>query len=242
MDPGATANDTCEGDLTQAITVSSNLDQSRAGQYEISYSVTDTQGNTSVATRPITVGPCTLCLNLPPGDETLSLLEAPRGALAEKETVAARFAELRDLSYRLARLPPRGSTAFESRETLSLRGTDPWLNVFELDSSVFTGARRLSIDAPAGSLVVVNILGESASFTRLEPVFSGGIDPHGVLYNFVEAAELHADDSHVRGTLLAPYAHVDFNHGGWEGSLYAVSFTGDAEGHLSPLAIDELCP
>jgi choice-of-anchor A domain-containing protein len=188
------------------------------------------------------VGPCLLCFNLHLGEAALFLLESSLGAAPEEDKVADRFTELRNLSARLARLPASGSTAFEVEGTLALRGVDPSLNVFQVEASDFTDVRRLSIDAPAGSLVVVNIHGESASFTSLGHAFRGGIDTHGVLYNFVEATDLRAMGSDFWGTLLAPYAHVDFNRGSWEGGLYAVSFTGDAEGHLSPLTDRELCP
>jgi len=43
------------------------------------------------------------------------------------------------------------------------------------------------------------------------------------------------------GTLLAPYAHVDFSNGSWDGGLYAKSLTGNAEGHINPLNDRDIC-
>ncbi len=54
-DPGAVASDTEDGDLTGSIVIDSNLDVFSAGEYEITYSVTDSAGNSSSITRTITV-------------------------------------------------------------------------------------------------------------------------------------------------------------------------------------------
>jgi choice-of-anchor A domain-containing protein/uncharacterized repeat protein (TIGR01451 family)/uncharacterized repeat protein (TIGR02543 family) len=73
QDPGALAVDACAGDLSPGITVSSNLDQSREGQYTITYSVMDSAGHTSTAVRHLTVGSC--CLNIRLSGYNLFLLE-----------------------------------------------------------------------------------------------------------------------------------------------------------------------
>ncbi len=54
-DPGAVANDEEDGDLSSSITVESNLDVFAVGEYEITYSVTDSAGNSSSITRTITI-------------------------------------------------------------------------------------------------------------------------------------------------------------------------------------------
>ncbi|WP_224368854.1 immunoglobulin-like domain-containing protein [Hyalangium versicolor] len=67
-DPGATANDQCAGDLTAQIVKSGSVNSGAAGNYSITYSVTDPAGHTvtSADTRTVTVVD-----NLPP---TLTLL------------------------------------------------------------------------------------------------------------------------------------------------------------------------
>jgi choice-of-anchor A domain-containing protein len=72
-DPGATANDTCARDLTSSITVTSNLDRNRAGQYTTTFRVADPSGNVATAVRNLTVGPCTTCINLRLGEYNLFL-------------------------------------------------------------------------------------------------------------------------------------------------------------------------
>jgi len=54
-DPGATAYDQEDGDLTSQITKESNLDIHKIGNYEIIYSVTDSAGNTDTAKRKVSV-------------------------------------------------------------------------------------------------------------------------------------------------------------------------------------------
>ncbi|MFO7975762.1 MAG: DUF5011 domain-containing protein [Candidatus Hydrogenedentota bacterium] len=55
-DPGATATDTLEGDLTSRIEVSGTVDTSQAGLYTLRYNVADSAGNAATeATRTVTV-------------------------------------------------------------------------------------------------------------------------------------------------------------------------------------------
>ncbi|WP_224249544.1 choice-of-anchor A family protein [Hyalangium gracile] len=76
VDPGATASDSCAGDLSGRIVTTSNLDQTRAGQYTVSYRVTDNAGNTATAARQLTVaGPCTSCIDVKLSDYNLFVLE-----------------------------------------------------------------------------------------------------------------------------------------------------------------------
>jgi choice-of-anchor A domain-containing protein/uncharacterized repeat protein (TIGR01451 family)/uncharacterized repeat protein (TIGR02543 family) len=310
VDPGAMAADACTGDLTSSITVSSNLNQSRSGQYQVVYTVRDADGHESTAVRDLTVGSC--CFNIRLSDYTLFLLENytgghdvegkvvaggditmtdfivgarvpdnsisntlvaggnltlsrggvwgdaryggsysgdtsvvyPRGTVAQGTPInfAARFAELRNLSSRLGRVPANGTTRRENWGGIYLSGANPSLNVFDLNASALTGAVLFNIDAPAGSLAVVNIRGASASMSGFSFTFSGGIDQRGVLFNFVDASQIDATGIGIRGTVLAPHARVAFSNGSWNGGIYAVSLTGNAEGHIDPLNDRDVCP
>ncbi|WP_225413593.1 choice-of-anchor A family protein [Stigmatella hybrida] len=165
-----------------------------------------------------------------------------RGAPAQGTPVdfAARGAELRALSTRLAGLAANGVARRESWGGLMLSGTSPEVNVFHVNASDFTGAVLLSIDAPAGSLAVLNIHGASATLAGGH-AFSGGIDQRGVLFNFVDATSINAQGYGLWGTLLAPNAHVNFTNGSFDGGIYAKSLTGNAEGHLNPLGDRDIC-
>ncbi|WP_414654205.1 choice-of-anchor A family protein [Hyalangium sp.] len=167
----------------------------------------------------------------------------PRGTSAQGMPIpfAARFGELRDMSSRLAGLVANGTTTRESWGGVMQRGTNPEVNVFDVSATAFNGAVLWSIDAPAGSFVVVNIRGATANFGGFGIHFSGGIDQHGVLFNFVDTTSINAQGFGFWGTVLAPYAHVSFSNGSWDGGMYARSFTGNAEGHINPLNDRDIC-
>ncbi|WP_275705821.1 immunoglobulin-like domain-containing protein [Marinobacter iranensis] len=55
IDPGYTATDDTDGDLTDQVAVSGVVDTSTPGSYPITYTVSDAAGNESVATRIVTV-------------------------------------------------------------------------------------------------------------------------------------------------------------------------------------------
>ncbi|HYI01281.1 choice-of-anchor A family protein [Hyalangium sp.] len=172
-----------------------------------------------------------------------STVTFPRGVVAAGSPInfATRGTELRNLSSQLASLPANGTTTRESWGGIFLRGTDPHVNAFEVSASAFTGATLLSIDAPAGSLAVINIRGSSATFTGFGHSFSGGIDQSGILYNFVDTTTINAQGYGFWGTVLAPYADVTFHNGSFDGGIYAKSMTGNAEGHVNPLQDHNLC-
>lgn len=54
-DPGATASDDEDGDISSSITVSGSVNKDLAGAYTLTYSVSDAAGNTGTATRTVTV-------------------------------------------------------------------------------------------------------------------------------------------------------------------------------------------
>jgi choice-of-anchor A domain-containing protein len=166
-----------------------------------------------------------------------------RGGVSEGSPIDfdTRGTALRRLSTQLAGLTARGQVTLETWGGVMLHGTDPYLNVFQVNSSAFSSAKLLSIDAPADSLAVINIFGNTATFTGFGHSFSGGIDQHGVLYNFIEATTIEAHGYGFWGTVLAPYAHVSFSDGSFDGGIYALSMTGNAEGHINALEDRDIC-
>lgn len=52
---GASASDDIDGDLTGDIVISGSVDTATAGEYEVTYSVSDSAGNSTSATRAVTV-------------------------------------------------------------------------------------------------------------------------------------------------------------------------------------------
>jgi choice-of-anchor A domain-containing protein len=151
--------------------------------------------------------------------------------------------DLQTLSSQLAtQLTPTATPRIEPWGGLYLKGTNPTLNVFELNASIFASTRYMELEAPAGSHIVVNIRGASASFSNFsQHNFRGGIDQTGILYNFIDATRINASSFGFWGTVLAPLADITFNNGSWDGGIYANSLTGTAEGHINPLRDFEFC-
>ena len=54
-DPGYEAYDKCDGNVTDKVSVSGSVDTSRAGTYKITYSATDSLGNSSTVSRSVSV-------------------------------------------------------------------------------------------------------------------------------------------------------------------------------------------
>ncbi|MDC0708667.1 choice-of-anchor A family protein [Stigmatella sp. ncwal1] len=150
--------------------------------------------------------------------------------------------DLQTLSAQLNDLPVTATARIEPWGGLFLKGSDPKLNVFELNASIFSNTRYMELEAPADSRIVVNIHGPSASFSNFsQHNFRGGINQTGILYNFVDATQIHATSFGFWGTVLAPLADITFNNGSWDGGIYANSMTGTAEGHINPLKDFEFC-
>lgn len=55
VDPGCTAQDNCDGDITDRITVSGDFNKDVPGTYTLTYTVEDSYGNTDSVTRQVTV-------------------------------------------------------------------------------------------------------------------------------------------------------------------------------------------
>ncbi|MBE6975754.1 MAG: DUF5011 domain-containing protein [Ruminococcaceae bacterium] len=73
QEPGYTATDNCDGDLTAAVQVSGELDIFKAGTYTLTYTVTDAYGNTTTASRTVTVKTQKQPDVVDPGDKVIYL-------------------------------------------------------------------------------------------------------------------------------------------------------------------------
>jgi hypothetical protein len=77
-DPGATALDDIDGDITSNIKVSGAVTTSASGVYTLTYSVTDAAGNTGKASRTVTVAvPSTPAPSSPPPTTPAPVTPAP---------------------------------------------------------------------------------------------------------------------------------------------------------------------
>ncbi len=144
---------------------------------------------------------------------------------------AAAEAYLLNLSATLSGYTTNGTTTMQWGG-LNLTGTDPFLNVFSVNGSDLSNANNVSITVPNGSVVLVNINGTSITWT-------GGLTVNGtsignVLYNFYQATSITIQGIDIRGSVLAPKAHVNFVAGVINGQMICKSLEGMGQMNLAP--------
>jgi len=93
------------------------------------------------------------------------------------------------------------------------------LNIFFVDGNDLSAANNMSINVPSGSVVLVNINRNNLSW-------SGGLSITGttkgnVLFNFYKAKNLAIHNIDIRGSVLAPFAKVNFSTGVINGQMVA---------------------
>ncbi|MBI1813262.1 choice-of-anchor A family protein [Candidatus Peregrinibacteria bacterium] len=118
-----------------------------------------------------------------------------------------------------------GTTSVTSWKSITLNGTDPLTNVFALRGSDLGAATSLTINAPAGSKVIVNIDGTADQMKNFETTITG-TDRRHVLYNFTQATSLQTSSIAVEGTILAPWATLDTENGHTDGQIAVESISG----------------
>jgi choice-of-anchor A domain-containing protein/uncharacterized repeat protein (TIGR01451 family) len=161
--------------------------------------------------------------NLPQASVSVS------GGTVRKDNVinfAAAKSYLESLSTSLAVYTVNGSVSFQWGG-LTLSGSDPYLNVFTVNGSDLSIANSFTINAPNGSAVLVNINGTTDSWTG--GLVVNGTSISNVLYNFYQATSLKIQGINVRGSILAPFAAVNFISGVQDGQMICKSMTGSGQ-------------
>ncbi len=139
---------------------------------------------------------------------------------------AAAKTYLENLSITLSGYYVNGITSFQF-SGLTLTGTDPHLNVFKVKGSDLSIATSFAINVPNGSAVLVNIDGTNISWSGGLEVFGTAIN--NVLYNFYQTNTLKIKNIDVRGSILAPFADVNFETGVQNGQMICKSMTGKGQ-------------
>ena len=174
------------------------------------------------------------------GSATVESVNVPKGSLAQQVpssqmplNIEAEFQRVVDISSSSAALSATGST-HEQWGSITLSGDDAAFNVVYLDALQLWSANRLVISAPASSMVLVNINGVECQFANMGVELQQGLAPTNVVFNFYEAKSVAISGVGVRGSIVAPLAHVDFNNANVDGSIYCDSFSGTGETHWYP--------
>jgi|GEM_PF-756179 len=152
---------------------------------------------------------------------------------------AAEKAALVERSDFWSAIPNNGIVRDDNRN-ITIVGPSGKLNVFTLDHNRLNSATSLTIDAPAGSTVLINVPGLSPRLQNFQMFLTGGVQRQNILFNFYEATDLSVTGISVQGSVLAPLATVWFANGNIEGSLIADNVNGSGQLHNFPLIHD--CP
>jgi len=169
------------------------------------------------------------------------------GSLTYGTPIDFAFAQtsLTESSLYWAGLATTGTTGItignDGRNLVTLTGTNPTLNIFSLAGDDLLKTSRLEINSPSGSTVLVNIDGTTGAMQNFGFYLSGVDDPY-ILYNFYEATSLTFGDIEIHGSVLAPWANIDFfsleDNGHIEGQLIALSLAGVGEAWNEPFLGD----
>jgi choice-of-anchor A domain-containing protein len=169
------------------------------------------------------------------GTGTFTSFGIPNGTTRQQVGVinfAQAEASLDALSDQDAALPANGTVSY-AYGNLTLTGTNPVQNVFDVTASQLWYASNLVIKAPAGSSVVVNVSGANDRMQSMGVTLQG-VGKESVVLNFPQASQLTLNGVGVPGNILAPRAHVDFSNGNVQGTLVASSWTGSGVINYTP--------
>jgi choice-of-anchor A domain-containing protein/uncharacterized repeat protein (TIGR01451 family) len=133
---------------------------------------------------------------------------------------------LQNLSTTLKNYTVNGTTEF-AWGGLTLTGTNPLLNVFNVAGSDVTSANNMSISVPNGAVVLINILGDKVTWHGGLTVTGTAIN--NVLYNFPQASVVSVSGIDVQGSVLAPYAEFDYPAGVINGQVVAKNIYGHGQ-------------
>ncbi|GEM_PF-1284049 len=141
---------------------------------------------------------------------------------------------LDQLTSQIAGMTANG-TVNATANSLTLTGADASQNVFnvtaaQVNAAVASGASGITINAPAGSTVIINVSGTTISALSSQ-ITLNNVTGANVLWNFSGATAFNTTNFAWWGTVLAPYATFTGSSGQFNGQLIASVVTGSTEFH-----------
>lgn len=133
-------------------------------------------------------------------------------------------------------------TASVSFGGLTLTGTEPDLNIFEINANDVAGSglslnqlNGINIVAPLSSTVLINVIGTNIAFGSYQ-IFRNGVtatrsDARLILWNFPQAATWTNSTTAIYGSVLAPFADATTVSSQINGNIIFNSLTGTSEIH-----------
>ncbi|HEU0164591.1 MAG TPA: choice-of-anchor A family protein, partial [Thermomicrobiales bacterium] len=136
------------------------------------------------------------------------------------------------LSDNLASQPANGTFTSQYGST-TFTGTSTSINVFNVTAADLNGIHGMTINAPAGSTVIINVSGDNVTFTGYQQ-WLNGVDASHVIFNFPDATTITTTGFGFEGSLLAPNATYNFSNGQHNGQIVVRNLTGNGESHNHP--------
>jgi choice-of-anchor A domain-containing protein len=119
---------------------------------------------------------------------------------------------------------------------LNLRGMSPDLDIFTVTAAQLAAAKTICLIVPFGATVLINVPDPAASIQNLGFKLRGADAGH-ILWNFPNATQLTVSGVGLKGSVLAPMAHLDFNNGTITGAVIADTMAGNGQFNLTPINI-----
>lgn len=142
--------------------------------------------------------------------------------------------ESRDLRHTTA-----NGTQRNQYSTLTMWGSDAAMNVFTLTAADVQNISSLQLLVPATSRVLINVIGGSFSLSNLGMSINGSQGSSlasQVLWNFANAQSLTVSSVNWLGSILAPFAALNFSNAQMNGSVFVNSLVGQGGFNNVPLS------
>ncbi len=147
---------------------------------------------------------------------------------------------LKNLSNQISTLAETGVDSMIFTH-LKLVGEDPDLNVFNVSVENINNSTNFTIDVPDNSVTLVNIVGANRDTVSWSGGFvvnsdSGLSDPNytNLLLNFNKTKFIHISDIGILGSILAPWATLDYPHGVIRGQVIVKNMFGAGQFNYVP--------
>jgi plastocyanin len=196
-DAGATATDSYDGDLTSSIATNNNVDINTVGSYTVTYTVTDSSGNTATATRTVNVAdttapvitisganPVDVDLGTTYNDAGASATDANDGDLTSSITVSSNVDTSTVGTYTVTYTvsDAAGNQATETRTVNVVDNNNPTTHYINIQGSAFSPS---SITINVGDTIVwTNYDSASHTVTSNDGTFDSGSITNGNTFSF----------------------------------------------------------
>ena len=196
-DAGATATDSYDGDLTSSIATNNNVDINTVGSYTVTYTVTDSSGNTATATRTVNVAdttapvitisganPVDVDLGTTYNDAGASATDANDGDLTSSITVSSNVDTSTVGTYTVTYTvsDAAGNQATETRTVNVIDNNNPTTHYINIQGYAFSPS---SITINVGDTIVwTNYDSASHTVTSNDGTFDSGSITNGNTFSF----------------------------------------------------------